>query len=706
MRFNRITFNNYRCFLNGSIDFVKSPNKNMTVLIAPNGGGKTETLFAFWWTLYDYDFSKLTNKEQTPYALNSALYRKLEQSETGAKEECSVILEFEENNITYQVKKRCEYRKTDKRIKVQEFRELSNFKENGELSLKIEDVELINKKLSRIIPKNILYGIIFDGERMQKLNTADESSVNAIRAVISDITNVELLENCSENFKRIKRKLNKNIKRVENNKPTTKSLENILNDESAKSKERKDLSNDLISYQTDLESVKNELARIHGLLEKNNEVKEIEANRVQKKKDLDKLEKQLDVYYKNFSDTLRDGYLIASTKLLSDVNAIIKSYDIPQDLTVSAVESILKHPKCICGRELDDDAKDVLKKLIKMLPPDNINSTLAEIIRQTYIRIEDIKKQAKEKYNEIKDCEKEIRTYKSDIAFLSTQITSLDDSGEATKNAKELEKQNQEYIEKRGYLTRTIPNTENEISELDKEIENLRKQRENFKFNSDESKKINAQITYIEKCCNAVERIKNINKETALEDINHNLENSYKLLSEDADRGRRIKIIHHKNNSSYQIAVYMEEDYNQLITMWKNDGIYELKKKQGLSETDIEEEAIIKCIDSNSTGQSKINTFAFVKAILDYSNSAKSEDGIEVTKDYPLLIDAPFGDISAGNLSKSSRELHNFSNQVILMIDEDKYEALRNAFDPYTANKYMFNKVNGKNYSTITPRED
>ena len=184
------------------------------------------------------------------------------------------------------------------------------------------------------------------------------------------------------------------------------------------------------------------------------------------------------------------------------------------------------------------------------------------------------------------------------------------------------------------------------------------------------------------------------------------MENSYKLLSEDADRGRKIKIIHHKNNSSYQIAVYMEEDYNQLITMWKNDGIYELKKKQGLSETDIEEEAIIKCIDSNSTGQSKINTFAFVKAILDYSNSAKSGDGIEVTKDYPLLIDAPFGDISAGNLSKSSRELHNFSNQVILMIDEDKYEALRNAFDPYTANKYMFNKVNGKNHSTIIPRED
>lgn len=40
MRFNKISFENYRCFLNGSIDFEKSPEKNMTILIAPNGGGK------------------------------------------------------------------------------------------------------------------------------------------------------------------------------------------------------------------------------------------------------------------------------------------------------------------------------------------------------------------------------------------------------------------------------------------------------------------------------------------------------------------------------------------------------------------------------------------------------------------------------------------------------------------------------------------
>ena len=153
MRFNKISFENYRCFLNGSIDFEKSPGKNMTILIAPNGGGKTETLFAFWWALYDYDFSKLTNKEQTPYALNSGLYRKLEQSEVGSSEKCSVTVEFEDNGISYQVKKWCEFRKTDKQVRVEEYREFSYYKDNGELSLPQRDSEIINKCLTRIIPK-------------------------------------------------------------------------------------------------------------------------------------------------------------------------------------------------------------------------------------------------------------------------------------------------------------------------------------------------------------------------------------------------------------------------------------------------------------------------------------------------------------------------------------------------------------------------
>ena len=62
MRFNKISFDNYRCFLNGTIEFPKSDTKSLTILVAPNGGGKTETLFSFWWCLYDFDFNKVQDQ--------------------------------------------------------------------------------------------------------------------------------------------------------------------------------------------------------------------------------------------------------------------------------------------------------------------------------------------------------------------------------------------------------------------------------------------------------------------------------------------------------------------------------------------------------------------------------------------------------------------------------------------------------------------
>lgn len=40
------------------------------------------------------------------------------------------------------------------------------------------------------------------------------------------------------------------------------------------------------------------------------------------------------------------------------------------------------------------------------------------------------------------------------------------------------------------------------------------------------------------------------------------------------------------------------------------------------------------------------------------------------------------------------------------MIDEDKYNSLKDAFEPYTANKYTFEKVDGKNHSIIKEVRD
>lgn len=214
MRFNKITYSNYRCFLDGTVSFRESGDKNINILIGPNGGGKTETLFSFWWALYGFDFSSLRAKESTDYALNLDLYRELERAAPGTTRTCSVVVEFEHQGTRYEITKKCDYKRGEKRITSHEYQEFSSYKPNGEKSLPERDPDEIKKKLNRIIPKSILYGIIFDGERMQRLSATSESSKNAIRGVISDITNVELLEKCSDNFESIKKSLNKQLKKM------------------------------------------------------------------------------------------------------------------------------------------------------------------------------------------------------------------------------------------------------------------------------------------------------------------------------------------------------------------------------------------------------------------------------------------------------------------------------------------------------------
>lgn len=701
MKIHKITFKNYRCFLNDEIDFPTTQKKNMVVLVGPNGGGKTETLFAFWWTLYDFDFSKLINKENTPYALNSGLYRELEASPVGTEYECSVSLEFEENNTTYIVRKWCKFRKAEKTIKDEEFRELSFYNSKGELSLPIRDSEEINKRLNRIIPKTILYGIIFDGERMQKLNAPDEKSVNAIRGVISDITNRELIENCNEHFRSIKSKLNKELN-IQGKKKGNYTIEQIITEEEEKEELKKELESSLKSYNKELSQIDNRLSTISDLLQHIDEVKQYEQERQAQRREQISKETDLEGYYKNFSASLRDGYLIASQKLLNDVETIIQKYDIPQDLTVPAVRSILSRKKCICGREIDECSAKTLNSLIEMLPPDNINSTLSEYVRSTRQRIIDVKEQTKQNYDLIRKCEKEINEHKKNIASLKTRIISLDENGENAAEAIKLENENQQLLKRKGFLETIIPEQEERIKQLKKEIEELRTQRDASIGSAERSLVIQRQITFVEKCTKALERIKDVNKETALNEINERLSAAYELLSEDSERGRKIRIIQYDSHHQYQIAVYMEKVYKEVLKRWHHNGDYQKKLEYGMSEEQIEEEAIINCMDPNSTGQSKINTFAFVKAILEYSSSVKDDDGIAVKKEYPLLIDSPFGDISAGNLSRSSTELHNFANQVILMIDDDKYKALKSVFVPYTAKEYRFAKADNDNYSSIT----
>lgn len=702
MKFKKITFNNYRCFMNGTISFDEIDDKNINLLIAPNGGGKTETLFAFWWTFYDFDFSTLRAKENTPYALNSELYRKLEKGKEVLIQKCSVEIEFQSDNVDYIITKTCEFRKPGKRIVQDEYQILRYYNEKHELSLPIREREEIEKILNKVLPKSILYGIIFDGERMQKLSATDEQSKKAIKGVISDITNVELIERIITYYSSIKRQFDSELKKC-SNKSGNETLSEIVKSLEEKEKELEKCKEKLKEYQENKDVDNERLNTISEELKKIENIKDIEKERENYKKSQTDSERDLDSFYKSLSDTLIDAYLIISDKLLDDVDDIIQKIDVPQDLTVQAVRSILSRDNCICGRYLDKDAKEKLEELILSLPPDNINSTLAEVIRNLRDRSNDVKTQLKTHYGYITECEKKIKKYKDLYAKKTTEISELTDglSDEDRKNVKELEEERTKIIGNLAIYKKEIPELTKKQNDLEREIKSLKEKRNIKSQSKDDSKALSGQISFVEKCLTALEHIKDINKNKALHEINIKLENAYSMLSEDSDLGKNIRIIQYDNTKRYQIVVYFKKNQIDLINTWKKNGEYNRLIDSGKSDDEIEEMTILECIDSNSTGQSKMNTFSFVKAILDYSNSNKSDDVLASIKHYPLLIDAPFSDISGDNLIRSSSLLYTFTDQIILMIDYNKFEMLKNYLGNHISNIYEFIKNENMNSTTI-----
>jgi hypothetical protein len=77
-----------------------------------------------------------------------------------------------------------------------------------------------------------------------------------------------------------------------------------------------------------------------------------------------------------------------------------------------------------------------------------------------------------------------------------------------------------------------------------------------------------------------------------------------------------------------------------------------------------------------------VNSLAFAKAVLDYSNEDRTTDKLKVSHDYPFLIDSPFTELSGKNLDNVAQYIHTFANQIILMADDKSYGGVQQLVAP------------------------
>ena len=170
------------------------------------------------------------------------------------------------------------------------------------------------------------------------------------------------------------------------------------------------------------------------------------------------------------------------------------------------------------------------------------------------------------------------------------------------------------------------------------------------------------------------------------------------MLSEDT--GRRIYLCQHNTKEKYRLVTYVKSKYDELKTSWINNGRIKTLEDDGLSESEIHEKIVLDVVEGKSTGQSKVNSLAFAKAILDYSNEDRTTDNLKVTHNYPFLIDSPFTELSGDNPANVAKNIHTFANQIILMADEISYGGVEHWVSPSVCSKVelLKNKIEGITY--------
>lgn len=277
MKINSLEFKNYRCFKDARFDFEKN---GLNIVIGKNGSGKTELLYAIEWILYGLDFSQLQGKTANPYALNSDLYRNYTNPNYDEVNEAHVIMEFEHpvqqngktKNARFWLKKSVRYTPNGKSTPIEETHsQLSVFDDNGNKLPPLEDEKCL-ERIKKIIPRKVLSGLLFDGERMKALSNDDENSRNTIDGFISEITNIEqlsftknLIDTVKKDYSRDKSKLLKNEGFVDEAKE---------NDEIQKNEDAiKQYEFNKIKAESLLSDVENKLRTVNAELERYKEIK-------------------------------------------------------------------------------------------------------------------------------------------------------------------------------------------------------------------------------------------------------------------------------------------------------------------------------------------------------------------------------------------------------------------------------------------------
>jgi DNA sulfur modification protein DndD len=643
MILERIVLENFRQFKGRQeIVFSDLRERNVTLVHAENGFGKTTLLNALLWGLYGQegfteDFEKPESLMHEGLAANS---------KDATRISASVQVSFKHDGDRYILTREltlAEQRSDPKRARLS----LEVMRDGQTIAL-----DNPQRRIQSIVPDAISAFLFFNGERIDHL--AMEKNSAQVTAAIHQMLGLKLLRTTIEDLQSASVR-GKFIKELRDN--TSDEKRNLLIEMEQAENKLKDLDDSKNQIRANLKAIDSEVATIDNLLNANREAHELQARRVRLQDELKDLVTRRDDVVRRLSKLVaEDGYTLFTGDLVKRGGEIMRDLRdrnlIPAPVIDSFLQELLDSGLCICERHLPPGTPEfeAVQQRLSIAPNQDFNNAVSAIDHSMGV-LEGVAQQTRDQLSQLNgerlELNTEIRNREEDINEIHQALGGKDNeevqSLEAKRKAHLLEKDAQNA--KLGALDRDLDGFKEDLVRLTEQIKQIEDQQE-------VAARAQRRVDAVEECSRVLQAI--LDAETA---------ELRPILNDEIDSHFR-KII------DREYWAELSADYKLRI-----------RKKIPGSEAG---EEVTEIDVALSTGQRQVTSLVFIASLLALARKRaeiptilKGLSGSE----YPLVTDSPFGSLSIFRYGVA-KWVPDLAPQVVLLVsprqfDGDVADALR-----------------------------
>ncbi|MFD3926501.1 AAA family ATPase [Streptomyces sp. NPDC058614] len=626
MKLLKLTLDNFRAFYGRQVlDLGVDEGKPAVLIFGNNGAGKTTLLNAFAWVLYG-KFSD--DVEQQHRVIHD---EKWSETRMGAPVSASVELKFEHAGLFFQARREvAAVKNSEEQAAVSAALTLTEIK-NGESKTVANGQDRIEK----ILPEGLRRFFFFNGERMEKMFTGEESN-GEVKQAIKTLMDLEPMQRAiSEHLPAAAKQLAKEI-----SKGGDSRLQQLRDQQEDLEQQQADARQEALKISKDTASYEREILELERSLRSHEVSKPLQNARKKLEWQIKQKSEQLKERYASKREILTKGGFLAFTsgvdqQVVDLAEAMRKRRELPAGIQRDFIEGLLQEGECMCGTPVPEGSLAYIE-----LDKRRYNAGLADVeARWMYVsgqmmHLGDERQKLLENLRqaaiEIQSCQDEIKRLEEEKSDIARQLEGVNE-----QNVQRLEQKHKECTEKRVEGLAEHKRLEKSIAQFDAEIEKVKRLFRGAETADAASRKVQRQVNLVNEVLETFREALELKTEEVREQLDAKLKEVFMRIF----------------RKSYEPE--LTDSFDLL-----------LKSSAGIA--------------IRSTGENQVLGLSFVGAVSEVAkkiHQRKSKSSDEVLGEggiYPVVMDAPFGSLDLTYQEEIAQALPKLTSQIVVMLSNSQ----------------------------------